>query len=579
MSEKSKIKVFVKSAGSHPNQGYSWWRSTPDKPLTREEPSFIKQLSSIGWLDREAFLLLVLRDGEGLHLYVTALETEGREDFQGRKIRNDIALTVNYDQESELLDLICALLKNKEQMEHELNKIIRPEKTKDFDTSGFTANYNEIIQWIKNGVASVPQSPSRIEAELGGQIAKNSPENRKKLAELLKQHTLPKEIGFLLAVTRFSDPARFMEANNWWRVLTELENSEDWRQLYPVKNSLVNTTWKPIAGIFLVILSAIAFLIRSNQNEIDLKNKPHASQCGTTKPDQKVHQPFPQEAGEHDTILFKYDDGFIPNPLTQGVGEHDSVVFCKTPSPLVREDWRDVGECAYRPSPTVCLSLLPPYCFPPSHILPPWLYSSPTSTDTSKENKPSKKTQSNNSSSTPSKQDKKDENKIKSNFLTHNIEFFFQKVSERNLVAVKSFIDNGYDLNLSYNNENALLIATTKGYTEIVNILLNNHANVNLKDEKYGITALIIASSKGNIEIVRELLNKGADVDLATNDGITALMTASINGHTEVVKEFLKKGANVDIKYKGMTVMDAAYIKGYFEIVSMIENHKIKENF
>ena len=59
-------------------------------------------------------------------------------------------------------------------------------------------------------------------------------------------------------------------------------------------------------------------------------------------------------------------------------------------------------------------------------------------------------------------------------------------------------------------------------------------------------SALMIASHDGHTEVVKLLLDKGAQVNMQGKDGGSALMIASQNGHTEVVKLLLDKGAQVD---------------------------------
>ncbi|CAI8042326.1 Ankyrin repeat domain-containing protein 29, partial [Geodia barretti] len=61
-----------------------------------------------------------------------------------------------------------------------------------------------------------------------------------------------------------------------------------------------------------------------------------------------------------------------------------------------------------------------------------------------------------------------------------------------------------------------------------------------------GATPLYIASGKGHSEVVDILLRNGAGVDRALNDGTTPLYIASQNGHSEVVDILLRNGAGVD---------------------------------
>jgi len=74
--------------------------------------------------------------------------------------------------------------------------------------------------------------------------------------------------------------------------------------------------------------------------------------------------------------------------------------------------------------------------------------------------------------------------------------------------------------------------------------LLAKGADVHARD-KDGATALMIASAKGYWEVVGQLLAKGADVNAQDKDGETALMRASAAGHSEVVGQLLAKGADV----------------------------------
>ena len=58
---------------------------------------------------------------------------------------------------------------------------------------------------------------------------------------------------------------------------------------------------------------------------------------------------------------------------------------------------------------------------------------------------------------------------------------------------------------------------------------------------KDGSNALHVASSNGHKEVVELLINKGAAIDLAMNEGTTPLFIASQNGHKEIVELLLTK--------------------------------------
>ncbi len=108
---------------------------------------------------------------------------------------------------------------------------------------------------------------------------------------------------------------------------------------------------------------------------------------------------------------------------------------------------------------------------------------------------------------------------------------------------------NYVDLNARYlNGWTALMIASSKGYTDIVQELLDRGANVDLKDG-FDTTALMIAARKGYTDIVQGLLWANANVDLQNKNGETALMRILMpptKKHIDIIKELLRAGAGVN---------------------------------
>jgi ankyrin repeat protein len=66
-----------------------------------------------------------------------------------------------------------------------------------------------------------------------------------------------------------------------------------------------------------------------------------------------------------------------------------------------------------------------------------------------------------------------------------------------------------------------------------------------------GWSPLNIACLEGHKEIVQLLLENDADVNSINKDGETPLHLASVVGHTEIVKLLLKNGAAVNVKDSG----------------------------
>ena len=98
-------------------------------------------------------------------------------------------------------------------------------------------------------------------------------------------------------------------------------------------------------------------------------------------------------------------------------------------------------------------------------------------------------------------------------------------------------------------DKNAKLIQTSeKGNFADVQAVLTDGADINATEVREdsgvfvrGLTALMMASANGRTEIVKLLLDKGAEVNVKNNYGITALFIASAHGYTEIAKLLLDK--------------------------------------
>ena len=89
----------------------------------------------------------------------------------------------------------------------------------------------------------------------------------------------------------------------------------------------------------------------------------------------------------------------------------------------------------------------------------------------------------------------------------------------------------------------ALLYASEKGNVELVNLLIDKGAYVNLSNyhiipgvNSYFSTALMAAADAGQDLVVKILLQKGADIKAANTEGDTALTLAQRKGHESTVR-------------------------------------------
>ncbi len=81
--------------------------------------------------------------------------------------------------------------------------------------------------------------------------------------------------------------------------------------------------------------------------------------------------------------------------------------------------------------------------------------------------------------------------------------------------------------------------------------LVQENANDRSSRESTGSFALFLASSRGNTDIVDLLLKEGAGVDLQDSEGVTSLMRASYYGHIiKTTRSLLQYDADVDLQDK-----------------------------
>ena len=116
----------------------------------------------------------------------------------------------------------------------------------------------------------------------------------------------------------------------------------------------------------------------------------------------------------------------------------------------------------------------------------------------------------------------------------------------------------------SGNLRTALMVAAEEGHADVVELLLDNGAEVNRRGGNGGYggrpnpgrwsdypdsnwPALLYASSRGHADVVRIMLDNGADVELGDDRKRRPLWEAAFYGHQDVMDLLLDNGADVDV--------------------------------
>lgn len=88
-----------------------------------------------------------------------------------------------------------------------------------------------------------------------------------------------------------------------------------------------------------------------------------------------------------------------------------------------------------------------------------------------------------------------------------------------------------------------LILAARQGRGDVLNYLLQQHADLNVLDN-YGNNALWAACFAESSSCIKQLLDAGIDMDYQNTTGATALTYASSSGKYLVVAQLLQAGAN-----------------------------------
>ena len=88
-------------------------------------------------------------------------------------------------------------------------------------------------------------------------------------------------------------------------------------------------------------------------------------------------------------------------------------------------------------------------------------------------------------------------------------------------------------------------LAAKYGHNEMVKILIEAGADLNVQELKSGRSALIEAVLEGHLSVVETLVEEGANLELRGEDGLTVTLMASANNKLSLVKMFKNVGADL----------------------------------
>jgi len=139
------------------------------------------------------------------------------------------------------------------------------------------------------------------------------------------------------------------------------------------------------------------------------------------------------------------------------------------------------------------------------------------------------------------------------------------------VIPIPLLIELEVDIN---NHRSPLSYASGLGFTEIVQILLDNGADIESRDSD-GRTPLFYAVVAEHHDLAALLIKCGADVNTQDNNGMSPLIHASWRGFAEIVRILLDSGADIDSSdNEGRAPLSYAVVPLPIERGNDINNHR-----
>jgi ankyrin repeat protein len=148
--------------------------------------------------------------------------------------------------------------------------------------------------------------------------------------------------------------------------------------------------------------------------------------------------------------------------------------------------------------------------------------------------------------------------------------------STKSLEAVNQLILGGADVNAKASNHvTPLHLAVQKEHKDLVELLLDNGANLEDATTNLQRRPIHIAADQSNPAIMQLLIDRGAIIDATAYKGATALHIAASFGNLETVKLLHAKGADIDNQDQDELIpLHLAAYKGRVEVIEyLVQNN------
>jgi ankyrin repeat protein len=112
-------------------------------------------------------------------------------------------------------------------------------------------------------------------------------------------------------------------------------------------------------------------------------------------------------------------------------------------------------------------------------------------------------------------------------------------------------------------------LAAHKGHLDVVRVLIEHRADLNIRNND-GSTPILVMAPEGHVNVVRVLsVEYVVDVNISDHDGVTPSCIAAINGHADIVRALVEHRA-INGATAGRSPVIATAAHGHLYIISLL---------
>jgi len=142
-------------------------------------------------------------------------------------------------------------------------------------------------------------------------------------------------------------------------------------------------------------------------------------------------------------------------------------------------------------------------------------------------------------------------------------------VASENFEIVKLLIEYGIDVNAKDSRGKTAIFAIQS--KKMAQLLINNGANINIRETGSGRTILFNFIRRGNLDLVELLIENGADINIKNKSDSTPLFSAISKKREDIIRLLIESGVNVNLQgERGYTPLAMAALWENLEVIELL---------